>query len=51
MNKKEYIQPAMRVVTIQQHKMLCGSNPYDGQKSVQTYDDDEDVVVDKGAVW
>ena len=49
--KKEYMKPTMRVVKIQQTQMLCGS-PYDDIKSpVDTYDDPEDVISDKGSIW
>ena len=49
--KKEYIQPTMRVVKIQQQRMLCGS-PYNDMKSpVSTYNDDEDVITDTGDIW
>ena len=51
MKKQDYIQPTMRVVKIQQHRMLCGS-PYDGlQSPVSTYDDDEDVIDNKKDIW
>jgi hypothetical protein len=50
MKKQDYIQPAMRVVKLQQQRMLCGS-PYNNQRSVSTYDDDEDAITDKGSVW
>ena len=49
--KKQYMKPAMRVVKIQQMQMLCGS-PYDDIKSpLDTYDDPEDVITDKGSIW
>ena len=49
--KKEYIQPTMHVVKIQQQRMLCGS-PYNDMKSpVSTYNDDEDVITDTGDIW
>ena len=49
--KKEYMKPTMRVVKIQQTQMLCGS-PYDDIKSpVDTYEDPEDVISDKGSIW
>jgi hypothetical protein len=49
--KKEYTKPTMRVVKIQQHRMLCAS-PYDGlQSPVSTYDDPEDVIEDKNDIW
>ena len=41
----------MRVVKLQQQRMLCGSN-YDGLTSpVSTYNDDEDVIEDKNGIW
>ena len=44
--KKEYMKPAMRVVLIQQHHILCGSpGGYDG-KSLGTYRGGEDTVTD-----
>ena len=50
--KKEYIQPTMHVVKIQQQRMLCGSNPYNDVKSpVSVYNDPEDVIEDKGDIW
>jgi len=49
--KKQYMKPTMRVVKIQQTQMLCGS-PYDDIKSpLDTYDDTEDVITDKGSIW
>jgi len=49
--KQEYMKPTMRVVKIQQTQMLCGS-PYDDIKSpLDTYDDPEDVITDKGSIW
>ena len=45
------MKPEMEVVKIQQTQMLCGS-PYDDIKSpVDTYDDPEDVITDKGSIW
>ena len=49
--KKQYMKPTMSVVKIQQTQILCGS-PYDDIKSpVETYDDPEDVITDKGSIW
>ena len=49
--KKEYTKPTMRVVKIQQHRMLCGS-PYNNLKSpVETYDNDDDVIYEKSSIW
>ena len=49
--KKEYIQPTMHVVKIQQQRMFCGS-PYDDQNGpLKTYNDDEDVIDQKGNIW
>ena len=49
--KRQYMKPEMEVVKIQQTQMLCGS-PYDDIKSpVDTYDDPEDVITDKGSIW
>ena len=44
--KREYMKPAMRVVEIQQHHILCGSpNGYGGQ-SLGTFRDTGDIVGD-----
>ena len=49
--KKQYMKPTMRVVKIQQTQMLCGS-PYDSVSTpLDTYDDPEDVITDKGSIW
>ena len=50
--KQEYMKPTMRVVTLQQHmQMLCGS-PYDNVRSpLDTYDDSDDIITDKGSIW
>jgi len=50
--KKQYMKPTMQVVKIQhQHHLLAGS-PYDDIKSpLDTYDDSEDVITDKGSIW
>ena len=51
MKKQDYIQPAMRVVKLQQQRMLSGS-PYNNiQSPVETYDDDNDVINQKSSIW
>ena len=41
----------MRVVKIQQHRMLC-SSPYNDVKTpVSVYDDDEDAINNSGEIW
>ena len=48
--KKEYIQPAMRVVALKhQTHILAGS--YGNQKSVSVYNDPDDAITDTGDVW
>ena len=50
MKKQDYIQPAMRVVKLQQQRMLSGS-PYNNiQSPVETYDDN-DVINQKNSIW
>ena len=49
--KRTYIKPTTKVVPIQQRQhLLCGSS-YDDQKSLNVYDDDEDVIDQKGDIW
>ena len=49
--KKEYMKPAMQVVELRQHQILCGS-PYDNvQSPLDTYDDDEDAIDNPGSIW
>ena len=49
--KKTYLKPTTKVVPIQQRQILCGS-PYDNQKApLETYDDNEDVIEQKGYIW
>ena len=50
--KQEYMKPTMRVVTLQQHTHLLAGSNYDSVKSpLDTYDDDDDVITDKGSIW
>lgn len=50
--KKEYMKPTMRVVVLQQYTRLLAGSSYDDIKSpVDTYDDPEDVISDKGSIW
>jgi len=49
--KKQYMKPAMQVVEIRQHQILCGS-PYDSVSTpLDTYDDEDDIITDKGSIW
>ena len=49
--KKTYLKPTMEVIQIQQRQILCGS-PYDDQNGpLKTYNDDEDVIDQKGDIW
>ena len=41
--KKTYLKPTTTVVYIHHTQMLCAS-PYDDKKSLNVYDDNEDVV-------
>ena len=49
--KQEYMKPTMRVVEIRQHQMLCSSTYNNVQTPLDTYDDPEDVITDKGNIW
>ena len=45
------MKPAMQVVELRQHQILCGS-PYDNvQSPLDTYDDDEDAIDNPGSIW
>ena len=49
--KKTYMKPTTKVVQIHHRQMLCGS-PYDNiQSPVETYNDDQDVINEKGNIW
>ena len=48
--KKTYQKPTMKVIQIQQRQLLCGS-PYNAQRSLKSYDDDEDAISDQGDIW
>ena len=49
--KRTYQKPTTKVVHIQQRQLLSGS-PYDNQNGpLETYDDDEDVIDQKGNIW
>ena len=43
------MKPTTKVVQIHHTQMLCAS-PYDEQKSLNVYDDD-DVIDQKGNIW
>ena len=47
--KKTYLKPTTTVVYIHHTQMLCTS-PYDNQKSLNVYDDDDDID-QKGNIW
>ena len=50
--KKQYMKPTMRVVVLQQHTHLLSGSPYDSMGTpLDTYDDPEDVITDKGSIW
>ena len=45
------MKPTTKVVQIQQRQhLLCGS-PYDDQKLLNVYDDNEDVINQKSSIW
>ena len=48
--KKTYMKPTTKVVPIQQRQHLLSGSPYDDQKSLNVYDDD-DVIDQKGNIW
>lgn len=49
--KKQYMKPAMQVVELRQYQILCGS-PYDKVSTpLDTYDEEEDIITDKGSIW
>ena len=50
--KKEYIKPMMRVVALKHQTHILAGSPYDGlQSPVSTYDNNEDVIDQKGDIW
>ncbi len=50
--KRTYQKPTMMVVHIQQRQHLLSGSPYDNQKGpLETYDDNEDVIDQKGNIW
>ena len=49
--KKTYMKPTTKVVQIHHRQLLIGS-PYDNiQSPVETYNDDQDVINEKGNIW
>ena len=51
MKKKTYMKPAMQVVELRQHQILC-SSPYNNVSTpLDIYDDEDDVITDKGSIW
>ena len=52
MNKKAYMKPTMTVVALKHQTHILAGSPYDGLTNpVSTYNDDEDVIEDKGDIW
>ena len=48
--KRTYMKPTTKVVQIQHRQLLSGS--YDNiQSPVETYNDDQDVINEKGNIW
>ena len=43
------MKPTTKVVQIQHRQMLCAS-PYNNQKSLNVYDDEDDID-QKGSIW
>ena len=48
--KKTYLKPTTTVVYIHHTHLLSGS-PYDNKKSLNVYDDEGDVIEQKGYIW
>ena len=49
--KRTYQKPTTTVVYIHHTQLLCGS-PYDNQNGpLKTYDDNQDVINEKGNIW
>ena len=47
-----YMKPTTKVVQIQHRQQLLSASPYNNiQSPVETYDDDEDVIDQKGSIW
>jgi hypothetical protein len=50
--KKTYLKPTTMVVQIYHRQQLLGGSPYGNiQSPVKTYDDDNDVIDQKGNIW
>ena len=50
--KKTYLKPTTTVVYIHQRQHLLIGSPYNDQKApLETYDDDNDVIDQKGYIW
>ena len=49
--KKQYQMPTMKVVYIHHTQMLCASHYDNIQSPVETYNDDQDVINEKGNIW
>lgn len=52
MKKRAYEKPTCRVVVLRHKTNLLISSPYDNvQSPVDTYDDDDNTITDKGGIW
>ena len=50
--KRTYQKPTTKVVQIQHRQQLLSASPYNDQKApLETYDDDDDVIDQKGNIW
>ena len=50
--KRTYMKPTTKVVQIHHRQHLLSASPYDNQKApLEIYDDDDDVIDQKGNIW
>ena len=50
--KRTYLKPTTKVVYIHHTQQLLSASPYDNQKSLNVYDDnEEDVIEQKSSIW
>ena len=50
--KKTYLKPTTKVVQIHHRQQLLSGSHYDNiQSPVETYNDDQDVINEKGNIW
>ena len=48
--KRTYMKPTTTVVQIHHRQQLLSASPYDDQKSLNVYDDEDDID-QKGSIW